>query len=116
MRTSRAVNSLIDDLFERKNRKVGLEKKRFRIFFSCRVFCFNIVSRERGLNIGSFTICWVLSPVWTLAKMVMSNLVRFVILLYLGPCGECFLTIGPPFFELQVYLIITPLPITRISI
>ena len=34
MRTPRAVNSLIDDLFERKHRKVGQEKKRIRIFFS----------------------------------------------------------------------------------
>ena len=34
MRTPRAVNSLIDDLFERKYRKVGQEKKCIRIFFS----------------------------------------------------------------------------------
>ena len=34
MRTPRAVNSLIDDLFERKYRKVGQGKKCIRIFFS----------------------------------------------------------------------------------
>ena len=34
MRTPRAVNSQIDDLFERKYSKVGQEKKRNRIFFS----------------------------------------------------------------------------------
>ena len=34
MRTPRAVNSLIDNLFEGKYRKVGQEKKRIRIFFS----------------------------------------------------------------------------------
>ena len=34
MRTPTAVNSLIDDLFERKYRKVGQKKKSIRIFFS----------------------------------------------------------------------------------
>ena len=33
MRTPRAVNNLIDDLFERKYRKVGHEKKKNIIFF-----------------------------------------------------------------------------------
>ena len=33
MRTPRAVNSLIDDLFERKYRKVGREKFFFFFFF-----------------------------------------------------------------------------------
>ena len=33
MRTLRAVNSLIDDLFERKYRKVGHEKNFFFFFF-----------------------------------------------------------------------------------
>ena len=33
MRTPRAVNSLIDDLFERKYRKVGHEKKELFFFF-----------------------------------------------------------------------------------
>ena len=34
MRTPRAVNSLIDDLFERKYRKVGQEKNALGFFFS----------------------------------------------------------------------------------
>ena len=64
MRTPRAVNSLIDDLFERKYRKVGQEKKRIRIFFSSVFFASISLRRERGLNIGSFTICRVVSHVW----------------------------------------------------
>ena len=47
MRTSRAVNSLIDDLFERKYKKAGQEKNALG-FFSCRVFCFNIVTPGKG--------------------------------------------------------------------
>ena len=47
MRTPRAVNSLIDDLFERKYRKVGQEKNALG-FFSRRVFCFNIVTPGKG--------------------------------------------------------------------
>ena len=53
MRTPRAVNSLIDDLFERKYRKVGQEKKRIRIF-SRRVFCFNIVTPGKGSKYREF--------------------------------------------------------------
>ena len=54
MRTPRAVNSLIDDLFERKYRKVGQEKKTIRIFFSRRVFCFNIVTPGKGSKYREF--------------------------------------------------------------
>ena len=54
MRTPRAVNSLIDDLFERKYRKVGQEKKRIRFFFSLRVFCFNIVTPGKGSKYREF--------------------------------------------------------------
>ena len=53
MRTPRAVNSLIDDLFERKYRKVGQEKKRIRIFFSLG-FCFNIVTPGTGSKYWEF--------------------------------------------------------------
>ena len=53
MRTPRAVNSLIDDLFERKYRKVGQEKKRIGIF-SRRVFCFNIVTPGKGSKYREF--------------------------------------------------------------
>ena len=51
MRTPRAVNSLIDDLFERKYRKVGQEKKRIR---TRRVFCFNIVTPGKGSKYRKF--------------------------------------------------------------
>ena len=47
MRTPRAVNNLIDDLFERKYRKVGQEKNALG-FFSRWVFCFNIVTPGKG--------------------------------------------------------------------
>ena len=40
MRTPRAVNSLIDDLFERKDRKVGHEKKLFFFFLKNGTFDF----------------------------------------------------------------------------
>ena len=63
MRTPRAVNSLIDDLFERKYRKVGQEKKRIRIFFSSGFLLQYRNAGERGINIGSFTICRVVSHV-----------------------------------------------------
>ena len=53
MRTSRAVNSLIDDLFERKYRKVGQEKNALG-FFSRRVFCFNIVTQGKGSKYREF--------------------------------------------------------------
>ena len=53
MRTPRVVNSLIDDLFERKYRKVGQEKKHIRIFFR-RVFCFNIVTPGKGSKYREF--------------------------------------------------------------
>ena len=53
MRTPRAVNSLTDDLFERKYRKVGQEKKRIRIF-SRRVFWFNIVTPGKGSKYREF--------------------------------------------------------------
>ena len=54
MRTPRAVNSLIDDLFERKYRKVGQEKKNALGFFSRRVFCFNIVTPGKGSKYREF--------------------------------------------------------------
>ena len=58
MRTPRAVNSLIDDLFERKYRKVGIErlvrKKNALGFFSRRVFCFNIVRPGKGSKYREF--------------------------------------------------------------
>ena len=59
MRTPRAVNSLIDDLFERKYRKVGQEKKNALWdnalgFFSRRVFCFNIVTPGKGSKYREF--------------------------------------------------------------
>ena len=47
MRAPRAVNILIDDLFERKYRKVGQGKKALG-FFSRRVFCLNIVTPGKG--------------------------------------------------------------------
>ena len=53
MRTARAVNSLIDDLFERKYRKVGQEKNALG-FFSRRVFCFNIVTPGKGSRYREF--------------------------------------------------------------
>ena len=53
MRTPRAVNSLIDDLFEGKYRKDGQEKKRIRIFFLS-VFCFNIVTPGKGYKYREF--------------------------------------------------------------
>ena len=53
MRTPRAVNSLIDDLFERKYRKVGQEKNVLG-FFSRRVFCFNIVTPGKGSKYREF--------------------------------------------------------------
>ena len=53
MRTPRAVNSLIDDLFERKYRKVGQEKHALG-FFSRRVFCFNIVTPGKGSKYREF--------------------------------------------------------------
>ena len=53
MRTPRAVNSLIDDLFERKYRKVGQEKTALG-FFSRRVFCFNIVTPGKGSKYREF--------------------------------------------------------------
>ena len=53
MRTPRAVNSLIDDLFERKYRKVGQEKNALG-FFSRRVFYFNIVTPGKGSKYREF--------------------------------------------------------------
>ena len=53
MRTPRAVNSLKDDLFERKYRKVGQEKNALG-FFSRRVFCFNIVTPGKGSKYREF--------------------------------------------------------------
>ena len=53
MRTPRAVNNLIDDLFERKYRKVGQEKNALG-FFSRRVFCFNIVPPGKGSKYREF--------------------------------------------------------------
>ena len=53
MRTPRAVNSPIDDLFERKYRKVGQEKNALG-FFSRRVFCFNIVLPGKGSKYREF--------------------------------------------------------------
>ena len=53
MRTPRAVNSLIDDLFEGKYRKVGQEKKPIRTFFSSG-FCFNIVTPGKGSKYREF--------------------------------------------------------------
>ena len=70
MRTPRAVNSLIDDLFERKYRKVGQEKNALG-FFSRRVFCFNIVTPGKGSKYrefydlsGRITCMLVLLPVF----------------------------------------------------
>ena len=57
MRTPRAVNSLIDDLLERKYRKVGQEKKNIRIF-SRRVLCFNIVTPGTGSKYREFYDLW----------------------------------------------------------
>ena len=54
MRTPRAVNSLIDDLFEREYRKVGQEKKNALGFFSRRVFWFNIVTPGKGYKYREF--------------------------------------------------------------
>ena len=53
MRTPRAVNSLIDNLFERKYRKVGQGKKALG-FFSRRVFCFNLVTSGKGSKYREF--------------------------------------------------------------
>ena len=53
MRTPRAINSLIDDPFERKYRKVGQEKNALG-FFSCRFFCFNIVTPGKGSKYREF--------------------------------------------------------------
>ena len=53
MRTPRAVNSLIDYLFERKYRKVGQEKKRIRIFFSSG-FLLHIVTPGKGSKYREF--------------------------------------------------------------
>ena len=53
MRTPRAINSLIDDLFERKYRKNGQEKNALG-FFSRRVFCFNIVTPGKGSKYREF--------------------------------------------------------------
>ena len=53
MRTPRAVNSQIDDLFERKYRKVGQEKNALG-FFSRRVFCFKIVTPGKGSKYPEF--------------------------------------------------------------
>ena len=53
MRMPRAVNSLIDDLFERKYRKVGQEKNPLG-FLSRRVFCFNIVTPGKGSKYREF--------------------------------------------------------------
>ena len=53
MRTPRAVNSLIDNLFLRKYRKVGQEKNALG-FFSRRVFCFNIVTPGKGSKYREF--------------------------------------------------------------
>ena len=53
MRTPRSVNSLIDDLFERKYRNVGQEKNALG-FFSRRVFCFNIVTPGKGSKYREF--------------------------------------------------------------
>ena len=53
MRTPIAVNSLIDDLFERKYRKVGQEKNALG-FFSRRVLGFNIVTPGKGSKYREF--------------------------------------------------------------
>ena len=53
MKTPRAVNSLIDDLFEGKYRKVGQEKNALG-FFSHRLFCFNIVTPGKGSKYREF--------------------------------------------------------------
>ena len=53
MRTPRAVNSLIDDIFERKYRKFSQEKKTLG-FFSRWVFCFNIVTPGKGSKCREF--------------------------------------------------------------
>ena len=53
MRTPRAVNSLIDNLFERKYRKVGQEKNVLGSF-SRRFFCFNIVTPGKGSKYREF--------------------------------------------------------------
>ena len=52
MRPPRAVNSLIDNLFERKYRKVGQEKKALGFFLW--VFCFNIVTPGKGSKYREF--------------------------------------------------------------
>ena len=53
MRTPKALSSLIDNLFDRKYRKVGQEKNALG-FFSCRVFCFNIVTPGKGSKYREF--------------------------------------------------------------
>ena len=53
MRMPRAVNSLIDNLFERKYRKIGQEKKCIS-FFSRLVFFFNIVTPGIGSKYREF--------------------------------------------------------------
>ena len=53
MGTPRAVNNLIDDLFERKYRKVGQEKNALG-FFSHRVFSLNIVKPGKGSKYREF--------------------------------------------------------------
>ena len=47
------VNNLMDNLFERKYRQVGQEKNTLG-FFSCWVFCFNIVPAEKGSKYREF--------------------------------------------------------------
>ena len=64
MRTPSAVNSLIDDLFERKYRKVGQEKKRITFFFSS---CFLLQYPDAGSKYREFydlSDCRVVSHVW----------------------------------------------------
>ena len=53
MRTPRAVNSLIDDLFERNIERL-VRKKNALGFFSRRVFCFNIVTPGKGSKYREF--------------------------------------------------------------
>ena len=54
MRTPRAVNNLIDDLFESKNIERLVRKKNALGFFSRRVFCFNIVTPGKGSKYREF--------------------------------------------------------------
>ena len=73
MRTPRAVNSLIDDLFERKYRKVGQEKKCIRIFFSSG---FLLQYRDAGKGVSISGVLRIVGSYHIYAELSMKKVLK----------------------------------------